>query len=70
MCVFQEEMESRQMKHTWRFQPEHYNCPGKKVSFRFDGSAVVGLSCEKYLVVFFPSTALSKLPLIPEGEGN
>lgn len=69
MCVFQEEMESRQMKHTWRFQPEHYNCPGKKVSCRLDGSAVgVVVLLEVLTCLCFPSTALfSKLPLIPGG---
>lgn len=41
MCAFQEEIDSRQVKHTWRFWPEHYNWPDKKVSFRFHNSVVV-----------------------------
>lgn len=43
MCVFPEETDSRQVKHTWRFWPGHCNWPDKKVSLRFYSSVVVTL---------------------------
>ena len=54
-----------------KIPPEHCNCPGKKVSFRFDGSALgVGVLLEVLTCLCFPSMVLfSKLPLIP-GRGG